>query len=742
MTRMATLSRLAGLARMGRKPASKAQSKAARHTESARFAPETLEQRRLLAVIAWDGGAADGDFTNPLNWEGDVMPGPEDDAILNVTQGSFVVVPEGESATVRSLEVDWPLAVLGTLSVSHSMRVGEVFFDIGEGGRLFASNLTLEEAAGGVSNAGEFSVGGASTIARDIVSTGNFTFATGSVTRFVEGGSPAGNAGLVSTAGSVTVGNYATVIGFSGSAELLRVDRTLNIGAHAMIFDMGVRVNGVDASNRVRVNFSPNSPASIINSRFDFDYARVTGDVRFHDSDLIVSTRARFEGHLDITGGTLDIKGWLDYAPQGGTDLVLDIRDAEILLGDTGVSGQGQLSGRVAMLDTGITLRENSTLNGWITLTGSDIGGAFTLTTKQSLTAADWEISEETRVVVAAASALNLGTRLGGLGTHDIDGELFSAGTITWTSGEIELDGELTINFTGLMSARFSDNSAADITGEGLLYNGGEIRIVVGNGEVGIEPRFNNPGTFSVAGGLVTLQGDITQLNSRGTLLDGAWVVRSGGTLAIEERSVLWNNADLVVFGDGLLPALATVNRNNGTINLVGAGDWPSGGSDPIFLVNNGTITKTGTRTRVINGEIRQTAAGVLEVNAGRLLLETDSFENAGTLRIGRDDSTAGRAVLAVTGSFTQLETGRLVALGVVNGDQSHLARLNVWGTMTLGGEIEVVMTQMSPPPATYTWVIGLAGERRIGRFAEASVTGANGLLTYGPKRFALLVQV
>ncbi|MEM7809066.1 MAG: hypothetical protein AAF561_13235, partial [Planctomycetota bacterium] len=41
---------------------------------------ETLERRQLLATFIWDGGAGNGSWNDPMNWDPDMVPGPGDDA--------------------------------------------------------------------------------------------------------------------------------------------------------------------------------------------------------------------------------------------------------------------------------------------------------------------------------------------------------------------------------------------------------------------------------------------------------------------------------------------------------------------------------------------------------------------------------------------------------------------------------------------------------------------------------------
>src|SRR3954462_12415811 len=41
----------------------------------------------LCGQIKWDGGAGDGQWSNPVNWAGDILPKPGDDVVLD---NSFV----------------------------------------------------------------------------------------------------------------------------------------------------------------------------------------------------------------------------------------------------------------------------------------------------------------------------------------------------------------------------------------------------------------------------------------------------------------------------------------------------------------------------------------------------------------------------------------------------------------------------------------------------------------------------
>ena len=63
---------------------------------------ETLEPRVLLATVTWDGGAGTNFWHDAMNWDGDVLPGPSDDVLINVAGDALIEFTMG-AATVRSI---------------------------------------------------------------------------------------------------------------------------------------------------------------------------------------------------------------------------------------------------------------------------------------------------------------------------------------------------------------------------------------------------------------------------------------------------------------------------------------------------------------------------------------------------------------------------------------------------------------------------------------------------------------
>ncbi len=80
------------------------------------------------AILTWDGGGGDDLWENPLNWSGDVVPGPTDEVVINAP-GEFTVT-NSAGGTIRGLQCANHLALAaGTFQVTSgaSLIQGQLF---------------------------------------------------------------------------------------------------------------------------------------------------------------------------------------------------------------------------------------------------------------------------------------------------------------------------------------------------------------------------------------------------------------------------------------------------------------------------------------------------------------------------------------------------------------------------------------------------------------------------------------
>ena len=85
-----------------------------RATESVRprGVAEPLEGRRLLAIIAWDGGGDGVNWSNPLNWSVDVLPGAEDDVTISAAGDPTILITTG-TQSIKSFLTEEAISVEG-----------------------------------------------------------------------------------------------------------------------------------------------------------------------------------------------------------------------------------------------------------------------------------------------------------------------------------------------------------------------------------------------------------------------------------------------------------------------------------------------------------------------------------------------------------------------------------------------------------------------------------------------------
>src|SRR5688572_14382897 len=98
---------------------------------------EPLESRRLLAAVSWDGGGDGLNWTDPINWSTNALPGPADDVTIDVPGSPTIRYWGGvQPDTINSLNCAEAFRmVLGKLDIAaDSVMSGPVTLD---GGHLY-----------------------------------------------------------------------------------------------------------------------------------------------------------------------------------------------------------------------------------------------------------------------------------------------------------------------------------------------------------------------------------------------------------------------------------------------------------------------------------------------------------------------------------------------------------------------------------------------------------------------------
>ena len=108
-----------------------------RNFRGLRFEP--LEERMLLSVIQWTGDGDGKSWSNQLNWAGDAVPGPNDDAVIGPAFAAETIT-SATNVTIHSLTSEASFQITaGTLTVGTTTEVDNTF-TIG-GGTLAAQRF-------------------------------------------------------------------------------------------------------------------------------------------------------------------------------------------------------------------------------------------------------------------------------------------------------------------------------------------------------------------------------------------------------------------------------------------------------------------------------------------------------------------------------------------------------------------------------------------------------------------------
>lgn len=696
-------------------------SRRSRDQADAVFAPERLEARQLMATMAWDGDAADGDFTNPLNWEGDVLPGRSDSAVVHPTFGPTIAVKAGQSIELDSLDLDWPMQVLGELAVYGGTRIGPEQFDVAVGGVAYTADLELWSSqtrpSGGVTNRGTWTIAGTSLLQVSITSFGVLEFGAGSRTSLYDYVSHE-TVRIDSLGGVLEIGERAWMYGVSGGHEVY-VNTEFTVGAGALMDGCRIEVRG--GAERAVVEFLPGlaGRAIMVGGGLTMGQALVEGKLDTAGAGITFEEGCIFNADLRAEGGVLTALA--SVATQPGSRGRLDISGGNVRLGADNQTGTVTLDmpGRIAGWG-GVYAAQPSVLE-LFTIVRCEISGPGPLEVGV-LDGVIINASAEVRVLEAIRKeqAVIPGWPL----AAQVRGTLVVGDRVEWRSGQIALafeDSELIIEEGGRLLALDAGPSDRTITGVGAVRNFGEISFQLASGGYAtISALLDNTGRVSITGGTLLLDREIVQLGSEGVLEGGEWRVGAGGDLVFGVRPMLRNLATILIGSGGSTDVLASMTHNEGVIEFFGKNVWDDGDDGAISIVNRGTIRKVGKGALTIVGDIAHRAIATLEARAGRLRLETAQFRNPGTIILGEagTDLAQRKARLEISGGFEQTSTGALDVLGGRGDTLQTLPRMIVGGRMELAGSLEASAfgRSFATEPTESVWLLA-AGRSRVGEF-------------------------
>ncbi|MBI5383403.1 MAG: hypothetical protein HZA90_01810 [Verrucomicrobia bacterium] len=439
------------------------------------------------ATITWDGGGGDLSWQNPLNWSGDQVPGPSDDAVINVAANVTIVC--NADVTVRSVQCQGGLLISGGVL---TVTAGSSFID---GTFTLLASQKLIANGGGV----VFAARGTTVIRGHLMA------------------------------------NYDAAIVLTNVTSLVVSDADMNVEA-------GTWGGGlVDLSGVTNVVVGPSLSLVIRasnGSRVDLSRARITGNI----ASVYVSGAGSVVDLSGLSGewGTSSLYLSTLDAKNGGTLLIPNVTGlTNVNLGLTGPNGtptsqlrsirQGRLDAWDVAPDVSnltnvdgcqITANSGAVLNlGQVTAaprTAAASGGSVILLTNVTSLVVSYsyqglvagcngpegllDLSRVTNVVVPAGSQLYVGTCNGG---HV---NLPALESITGGSANFLSDGAGTVIDLSRLSGFLTPQGASSLKAQ----NGGVILI-------------NNSAVFLLANVAVTLPGLIVQATPAMVLHGQPW---------------------------------------------------------------------------------------------------------------------------------------------------------------------------------------------------------------------------
>ncbi|TWU04277.1 VCBS domain-containing protein [Stieleria varia] len=209
---------------LGKRTSRRPRAQTAAYRKRSRLRTELLEDRRLLAVVVWDGGGSDQNWRTAENWATDVAPVANDELVFPVSPSSFSALNDFPANTsFASILISGSGYSLGGNAIELSGSVSST-----GSGNTFSMPITLG------SNGGFSSASGTFTVDSDINNAGNLLSLDAASGALTISGSISGSGG-VSTSGSQFVtlsgdNSYSGVTTIGGNTLVVQHDNALGAG--------------------------------------------------------------------------------------------------------------------------------------------------------------------------------------------------------------------------------------------------------------------------------------------------------------------------------------------------------------------------------------------------------------------------------------------------------------------------------------------------------------------------------
>ena len=605
---------------------------------------------RCAGSICFDNEAGDFQWSNALNWTGDVLPTLADDVVIDL----------GSALTVQ--------AATGDLFAGSLLTASNVLLETTGGALSLQGGSVLN---GGLSvRGGRFDSRGALTVAGDValrdglINFGGVTSLAGNLT--VSGGELGGNGSIavarnLNWSGGTLGGSGAITVASNGRLSISGADVKFLDGARRLI-NNSIAGSAWTGSGEVRASDgSPGLSSLINNAVFNIQTAAGWRDGNFVNHGTLTKSGPAGAQSFNARSGSFDNAGVFnidagDVTLLGNGDHrgLFNLGPAASLVlaaGSDAALPHAQRFASGARIKGGVV----SFANGDIELAGSGDGLVIGPDTVLNLNGADVMGAGNLTVAAGAIVRLNDGS-LGGSGSRTVDGRL------QWTGGAVR---------------------------GGQLITHGSSRLATGVAKQLANASWDNDGAVLIDDGNLRIEGTNAHFTNRGQLelRGGAGLLGNGRLLNARNARLTVNSPDVSHIGLGF--------DNEGSISIpVGVLQFDRN------FTNNGNLdlgadNESGIRAGAIdvlaNGKLgRVFGSGSIEVAQAGI-----AFTNAGLIAPGNSPGT-----ITIKGDFVQTATGRLAVEigGTRPGEDFDL--LNISGRATLAGTIELDLLNNFLPQA------------------------------------------
>jgi YVTN family beta-propeller protein len=654
----------------------------------------TFDMITAAGTIAW-ANVAGGNWSNPANWNGGVVPGPTDIALISLP-GTYTVTFD-VSDTVGGLQ-------LGGSSGTQTLAIASRTLGLAAGSQVNANGVVSLSSAtlngpGSITNTGQVFVQGTTAL------NGAVATAATSMIR-VQGNAAFGG------------GNMTVASGFVNNGTIILTDSTSSYGA----------------SLHVTTGSLTNSAGAVIDVRVGATGPRTLDVALDNQGTLTVNHPLGLtkSSAVHTNSGTINVNAKLTIQQSGGSPSFTNVGSITIGSTDTlAVTGGafaysgGTISGGAwTIASAAVSASQSfSTATSVLKLTNSTWGGAGTLTVAPSTALTLGSTTVTSPLVNQGALTVNGASVFNGAVTNAAGATLRMQGNAAFGTATLTLANGFTNNGTIILTDSTSSYGSVLAIATGALDNAAGATIVADVGTLGtrsLNALLQNSGTLTINQPLTLNKASAAHSNG-GTINVGArFTILQTGTLP----SFTHSGAINIASGDTVAVSGGTFAYAAGTIAGPGALALSSTTVDLTqdlstatvpFSLASATVGGTGTvtvapstflrvrsstiNTRLVNQgaldvhgatAFNDSVTGLTNAAGATLRVQGDAASGTSTLTIAKSFTNNGAIVLTDTTSSYGSALNTPSGAKLTNGSSGTIeAAVGTGGTRTVGAELD-----------------------------------------------------